>query len=277
MDHDPELEELQRQFLDDIEVRTQPLKSLLNECTHAPASDLNACLRNLFGNIHSFKGTASSYQLHTITQLLHQFEDRIEEVTPVRTESIPAIRELGQIGLELVDAIEKSASENSDFSELNSFYLEHDLSTESRKMLDTKSTPHPAELRKIIYVDDDADLINFAKVFFKRHPELEVHFFSDAAAALQYLKSNTCDLMVSDVRMPDLTGTELETEFRKLPNGQNTPIIFVTGNEDLDHKSHDPMFLGTLNKKLGFPKLISEFKLRYSNCIASLAPQQPND
>jgi CheY-like chemotaxis protein len=51
--------------------------------------------------------------------------------------------------------------------------------------------------------------------------------------ALTVLDNQTIDVVVSDVRMPEMNGVEFHTRLRERPDHRNTPFIFLTGVDDL--------------------------------------------
>ena len=51
--------------------------------------------------------------------------------------------------------------------------------------------------------------------------------------ALALLDRQTVDVVVSDVRMPEMTGVEFHQKLREHPDYRNTPFIFLTGVDDL--------------------------------------------
>jgi CheY-like chemotaxis protein len=52
--------------------------------------------------------------------------------------------------------------------------------------------------------------------------------------ALQLLISYKPDLIMSDVRMPDMNGFDLVDSLRKLPVMSSTPVIFLSAIDDYD-------------------------------------------
>jgi CheY-like chemotaxis protein len=51
--------------------------------------------------------------------------------------------------------------------------------------------------------------------------------------ALDVLEKQPIDVVVSDVRMPNMTGVEFHRRLRELQQHRNTPFIFLTGVDDL--------------------------------------------
>jgi len=55
--------------------------------------------------------------------------------------------------------------------------------------------------------------------------------------ALELASKNTYDLILMDMQMPEMSGLEAAAQIRLLPNGENVPIVALTGNafaEDMD-------------------------------------------
>ncbi len=50
---------------------------------------------------------------------------------------------------------------------------------------------------------------------------------------LAVLESQTIDVVVSDVKMPEMSGVEFHRRVREHPEHRNTPFIFLTGVDDL--------------------------------------------
>ena len=70
----------------------------------------------------------------------------------------------------------------------------------------------------------------------------QVIVFDNSISALEYLKNNECDLLFTDINMPNINGKDLSLEIRKI----NTKIkIIAISGDDL---SHFDIFDGFLNK-----------------------------
>ena len=89
--------------------------------------------------------------------------------------------------------------------------------------------------KKILIVDDD---ILVQKILAKIVEGSGYHFevCSSGEEAIQFLSEqpNEFDLVLMDVMMPGVSGTEAVKKIRLMPNGELLPIIMVTGNGDID-------------------------------------------
>ncbi len=80
---------------------------------------------------------------------------------------------------------------------------------------------------RVLLVDDEEALTEIAKVFLERDEDLKVDTSPSAKNALEKLKSDNYDVIVSDYMMPEMNGIEL---LKKLKSDDNTtPFILFTG------------------------------------------------
>jgi len=82
---------------------------------------------------------------------------------------------------------------------------------------------------KILYVDDEENNLNSFRSSFRKI--YEIHTAKSAEEGLLILKSNEIEILITDQRMPDVTGTEfLESILYEYPS----PIRFLlTGYTDI--------------------------------------------
>ena len=93
------------------------------------------------------------------------------------------------------------------------------------------------DIKKVLVVDDEADLRD-ALVTALRASELEVHTAKDGAEGLTVALAEKPDLLVIDLQMPTVTGTEMLTKIRTdEPWGAKVPVIMLTAQSDLGNIS----------------------------------------
>jgi len=85
---------------------------------------------------------------------------------------------------------------------------------------------------KILIVDDDESFLNIYKKILK-HKNYNVEIANNSINAINVLKENNIDIVISDMYMPDASGIELIKEIKKL--SPKTEIILVTGNASIDN------------------------------------------
>lgn len=91
-------------------------------------------------------------------------------------------------------------------------------------------TPTRSVIR-VLVVDDDA-LVLSALVRGLASPTIQAVGASSGPAALALIGSQRIDVLVSDLRMPGMSGIDLATELRRV--APELPIIFMTGSPSLD-------------------------------------------
>jgi FixJ family two-component response regulator len=84
--------------------------------------------------------------------------------------------------------------------------------------------------QRIFFVDDEPKIRDVVGETLKESG-FEVSCFSCAADCLERLRSRTCDLLITDVKMPDMDGMELLTETQRFAPW--LPVLLVTGYGDV--------------------------------------------
>ncbi|MGD8484275.1 MAG: sigma-54 dependent transcriptional regulator [Thioalkalispiraceae bacterium] len=84
----------------------------------------------------------------------------------------------------------------------------------------------------ILFVDDDPKAGELMMRFSEDAP-YNCHVFQDPNWALEHFKSEGADLIVSDLRMPGMSGTELLQQVRAI--NKDVPFIIITGYANVDN------------------------------------------
>jgi two-component system sensor histidine kinase/response regulator len=92
------------------------------------------------------------------------------------------------------------------------------------------TTPPPS---KVLVVDDNADNRALAEATLSEEG-YEVVLAAGGIEGLALFERERPDCVLLDVRMPDLDGFEVCTRIRALPEGDHTPIVFLTALRDVD-------------------------------------------
>ena len=85
-----------------------------------------------------------------------------------------------------------------------------------------KTTTYP----KVLIVDDNLEMIKYLKEIFL--DTLECTFAFNGAEALAKIKEQTFDLIISDLRMPLLSGAEFKEALNKIDAQKDIPFIMIT-------------------------------------------------
>ena len=81
---------------------------------------------------------------------------------------------------------------------------------------------------KILVVDDAPMIRRILKNLLKEMGFSNIEEAEDGMVALQKLRTQKFDFVITDWNMPNLTGIELVQEIRKDPNLKHIPIMMVT-------------------------------------------------
>lgn len=85
-------------------------------------------------------------------------------------------------------------------------------------------------MKNIVIVDDDKmNLATARKVLCDNYKVIPI---IKAEQALEYLKEGECDVILLDINMPEMDGFQLLAEIKKMDNCKDTPVIFLTADND---------------------------------------------
>ena len=86
---------------------------------------------------------------------------------------------------------------------------------------------------KIVVVDDEKMVTSAFKALFKVEGYTDIHLFNAPKDAIEFLKVNKPDLIISDFMMPEMNGLEFLTEAKKLHS--EVSMILLTGYADKEN------------------------------------------
>ncbi len=84
------------------------------------------------------------------------------------------------------------------------------------------------QLRKIMYVEDEPDIRDIAKLVLENVGGFEVCVVEGGQQALDTIASFCPDMVLLDAMMPGMDGPATYGEIRKLDDFKNTPVAFLT-------------------------------------------------
>ena len=107
----------------------------------------------------------------------------------------------------------------------------------------------PSE-KGIVYVIDDDEAVRESLTFLLRTAQIEVQSYPSAAAFLDSLADDGLSCVITDVRMPGLSGVDLLRRLKELKIG--VPVIVITGSWRCPARgrSHEARRNGFLGKAL---------------------------
>lgn len=112
---------------------------------------------------------------------------------------------------------------------------------------------------RIAVIDDEPGILLTLRLFL----EMEGHtplLFSSPIKALEEIIKKSVDLIILDIRMPELSGEELAGILKKNPRTCNIPIILLSAHETLPDVALRVGAYGTLEKPFQLEKLNNMIK-----------------
>ncbi len=91
-----------------------------------------------------------------------------------------------------------------------------------------QGTSHSTDKARILIVEDDAAVARQIKNHLERAGH-EVHVEHDGKSALTYAAEKRTDLVVLDLRLPDMSGYDVCTELRGIYHPWILPVVMLTG------------------------------------------------
>ena len=82
----------------------------------------------------------------------------------------------------------------------------------------------------VVHVIDDEEAVRDLLSFLLESEDLEVHTYASASAFLKGLSPDVSGCIVTDIRMPGMSGIELLCKLRAM--GVALPVIVITGHAD---------------------------------------------
>lgn len=114
-------------------------------------------------------------------------------------------------------------------------------------------------MAKILIVDDE-ESIRETLGRFLRSQGYEVRFAKNGLEGLEAIRAGTPDLVVTDVRMPTMTGLELCAVLKKNPQTAGIPVVFVTALDTMGDMENALAQggQGYITKPFEFPRVLSK-------------------
>src|SRR3972149_3841963 len=84
--------------------------------------------------------------------------------------------------------------------------------------------------QRIFFVDDEPEVLKMVGRTLEQ-AGYNVSCFSRAADCIKQLRYQTCDLLITDVKMPEMDGIELLTEAKRII--PLLPVLVITGYGDV--------------------------------------------
>jgi len=83
----------------------------------------------------------------------------------------------------------------------------------------------------LLFIDDEVNIINSLRMLFRRQKNTTIFTTTDQMEAIEIIKDNQIHVIVSDMKMPNMLGSELLSRVRKI--SPNTMRILLSGYSDI--------------------------------------------
>lgn len=83
-------------------------------------------------------------------------------------------------------------------------------------------------LKKILFIDDDSDILTIAKYAMSEHSEYSIKFLTSGEEGIKEAINSPPDLILLDVMMPAMDGIATFKALKLMPKLSHIPIVFFT-------------------------------------------------
>ena len=83
---------------------------------------------------------------------------------------------------------------------------------------------------RVLCVDDDSSLLRLTSIYFREDDQIKIVGVTSPVKALELLKTDDFDVIVSDYQMPSMDGISFLKELRK--SGNSIPFILLSWQND---------------------------------------------
>jgi DNA-binding response OmpR family regulator len=107
---------------------------------------------------------------------------------------------------------------------------------------------------RILVIEDDEEMMSLLKDFLEDEG-FETDSVSNGSDAFRKLVKELFDLIITDIRMPGLTGLDILPGIKKLQPQASIIVITAFGSEEVRRRSFEKGATGYLEKPIHFNKL----------------------
>lgn len=108
--------------------------------------------------------------------------------------------------------------------------------------------------KRILIIEDDEEMRSLLKDFFEEDG-FEIDSVSNGSEAFRKVARESFDLIITDIRMPGLTGLDILPGIRKLQPEVSIIVITAFGSQEVHRKALDRGATAYLEKPILFNKL----------------------
>lgn len=135
-----------------------------------------------------------------------------------------------------------------------------------------------APAKRILIVDNESDLTDVLKISLESMAGFQVHSENDPSRAFAAAKEFAPDLIIMDIKMPELDGAGVVIQLKAEPSLAETPIVFLTGTVTVPEIGRHGGKIGGLRflpKTMPFESMVACLKEILRNGTESPEPLVP--
>lgn len=156
---------------------------------------------------------------------------KVTEKSGLRTEATIVGKVTARTGSET----KKEIIEEKQIEEVNELKTEESSKDKSKPIKNIKQVLIKDRKPIVIVVDDSNSVRNFVGSILERNGYVTIKS-TNGADALEKMKTDEVDLMITDLEMPKMHGFDLISNIRKHKKNDNLPIIILTGRAGMKHR-----------------------------------------
>jgi two-component system alkaline phosphatase synthesis response regulator PhoP len=127
-------------------------------------------------------------------------------------------------------------------------------------------------MKRILAIDDEQDVTDLIKLQLESMGGFVVDTENEGAGALMTARETSPDLILLDIMMPDVDGSELAAQMLEDPLLKDTPVIFLTALVSTEEISNGNLGTGPRRyfpKPINFKKLVDAIHETLGNNVSS--------
>lgn len=118
-------------------------------------------------------------------------------------------------------------------------------------------------MEKIIFIDDEQFILDGIKrLLWGYRDEWQMEFALSGTEALEIIRSQNVDVIITDVRMPEMSGLDLLEKLQADENTKNIPVVILTGDMEktLKRQALNLGAMDLINKPVNKEDLVARIK-----------------
>lgn len=218
-----ELEELGREYIESLPEELAKIEQSLERAQDP--SHQNEELQATRLNSHKLHGTAGSFGLNALGDLMGRMEDRIRTLTDQETQPDESFwSEMADIIATCRNIIERNAAT-----------VPYAASSSGNSKLSAPAIAAQRSLARILVVDDDPNFLDYVEKIVSQRL-IEVLRAANPEEAMNVIKIKNVDAIILDLNLARIKSFELAKEIREIPGVEAIPLAFVSADASIDDR-----------------------------------------